>query len=68
MSLVETESNADNRPEDDEDSGQRTIWAVLSWIAVVLTLILNLVLVAIIVFRRTFTSLPNKGKEKLKGH
>ncbi len=62
MSGIETVGTEnDARHEDDENSGNRSAWEVLSWIAVVLTIVLNLVLVAVIAFRRTFNSVANKG-------
>ncbi len=57
------DDNNNPRDEEEDDSGKRTAWEVLSWIALVLTLILNLVLVGIIVFRRNFFNLVNKGKK-----
>ena len=47
---------------DDDDSTQRLVWEVLSWIAVALTIILNLALVAILLIRRNFFTFVNKGE------
>ncbi len=47
--------------EPEDDSGKRTAWEILSWIALALTLILNLVVIVILVVRRNAFSVVNKG-------
>ncbi len=62
MSGIRTEDDRyGDGGEDDDDSGQRTVWAILSWVAVALTIILNLVLIVIVVIRKNFSTLANKG-------
>ena len=49
-----------NEPEDEESA--RYAWKVASWIIVTLTLILNLVIIAVIVINRNANSVINKGR------
>ena len=49
----------------DEESA-RYAWKVVSWIIVALTLVLNLVIVAVIVINRNANSVINKGKVRSK--
>jgi hypothetical protein len=46
--------------EKEDDSGTRNVWAVLTWVILVLTLVLNLVLIGILVVKRNLYSLINK--------
>ncbi len=52
--------------DDDDEEGQRTVWQILSWIAVVLTIVLNLALVGILIFRKNVHTAVNKGKSALR--
>ena len=49
----------DEEPED--DSTTRTVWEVFSWILVVLTIVLNLIVIGILLVRRNAYTVVNKG-------
>ena len=52
----------DDNVNDDDDSTQRLVWEILSWIAVALTIILNLALVVILIVRKNIHTFVNKGE------
>ena len=57
-------SNPQNDYEDEEeedDSGTRKVWEIFSWILVVLTLVLNLIVIGILLVRRNAYTVINKG-------
>ena len=45
-----------------DETGPRNIWEIVTWIFIALTLILNLVLVAILILRRNLNSIVNKSE------
>jgi hypothetical protein len=55
--------NAYNREDDDEDDdgGTRTTWEILSWIVVVLTIVLNLVVIGVLLVRRNAYTVVNRA-------
>ena len=55
-----TEAADDDEPED--DSGKRKVWEILSWIVLVLTLVLNIVVIGVLAVRRNVISVINKGE------
>ena len=59
-------SNTEASEESEDDA--RYAWKVASWIIVVLTLILNLVIVGVIVINRNANSVVNKGKTRVLKH
>ena len=55
----------DDNVNDDDDSTQRLVWEILSWIAVALTIILNLALVVILIVRKNIHTFVNKGEGEI---
>ena len=49
-----------------DETGPRNIWEIVTWIFIALTLILNLVLVAILILRRNLNSIVNKSEQVWK--
>ena len=49
-----------------DETGARNIWEIVTWIFIALTLILNLVLVAILILRRNLNSIVNKSERVWK--
>ena len=49
--------------EKEDETGARNIWEILTWIFIALTIILNLVLIAILILRRNLTSIVNKSEQ-----
>jgi len=47
-------------PEEYDETGTRNTWAVLTWIMLALTILLNLVLIGILVVKRNLRSITNK--------
>ena len=41
----------------------KNIWEIVTWIFIAFTLILNLVLIAILIFRRNLNSIVNKSEQ-----
>ena len=52
-----------NCTEKGDEGGTRDTWAILTWVILVLTLVLNLVLICILVIKRNLYSLINKCKD-----
>jgi len=50
----------DSEPEPVDESGYRNTWEILTWIIIALTILLNLILIAILVFKRNLRSIVNK--------
>ena len=50
-----------NQDEEPDDSTTRTVWEVFSWILVVLTIVLNLIVIGILLVRRNAYTVVNKG-------
>ena len=48
--------------EEYDETGTRRTWAVLTWIMLALTIILNLILIGILVVKRNLTSITNKSE------
>lgn len=57
-------SDGNQQWEDDDydDAGQRQTWAILSWIILVLTIVLNIAIIIILVVKKNFYNVINKGK------
>ena len=55
----------DSEPEPVDESGYRNTWEILTWIIIALTILLNLILIAILVFKRNLRSIVNKRKLSL---
>ena len=51
--------------EEYDETGARNTWAVLTWIMLALTIVLNLVLIGILVVKRNLRSLTNKSELNL---
>jgi len=51
---------SDAPPEEYDETGTRNTWAVLTWIMLALTILLNLVLIGILVVKRNLRSITNK--------
>ena len=49
-------------PEEYDETGTRNTWAVLTWIMLALTILLNLVLIGILVVKRNLRSITNKSE------
>ena len=61
MSSNDYANDYETENEVEDDSTSRTVWEVFSWIAVVLTILLNLAIIVIIFVRKNFYSAINKG-------
>ena len=48
--------------EEYDETGTRNTWAVLTWIMLALTIVLNLVLIGILVVKRNLRSITNKSE------
>ena len=48
--------------EEYDETGTRKTWAVLTWIMLALTILLNLVLIGILVVKRNLRSITNKSE------
>ena len=46
--------------EEYDETGTRNTWAILTWIVVAVTIILNLALIGILVIKRNLNSIANK--------
>ena len=46
--------------EEYDETGTRHTWAILTWIVVAVTIILNLALIGILVIKRNLNSIANK--------
>ena len=55
---------SDAPPEEYDETGTRNTWAVLTWIMLALTILLNLVLIGILVVKRNLRSITNKSESK----
>ena len=53
---------SDAPPEEYDETGTRNTWAVLTWIMLALTILLNLVLIGILVVKRNLRSITNKSE------
>ena len=51
--------------EEFDETGTRNTWAVLTWIMLALTIVLNLVLIGILVVKRNLRSITNKSELNL---
>lgn len=51
---------SDTPPVEDAESGTRNIWAIFTWIILILTIVLNIVLIVILIVKRNLYSLINK--------
>ena len=51
----------------EDESGTRKTWEILTWLLVVLTLVLNIVVIGILIVRRNVYSVINKGISKIFG-
>ena len=49
-------------PGEYDETGTRNTWAVLTWIMLALTILLNLVLIGILVVKRNLRSITNKSE------
>ena len=45
-----------------DETGYRNTWEILTWIIIALTIVLNLILIGILVFRRNLRSIINKSE------
>ena len=48
--------------EEYDETGTRNTWAVLTWIMLALTILLNLVLIGILIVKRNLRSITNKSE------
>ena len=48
--------------EEYDETGTRNTWAVLTWIMLALTILLNLILIGILVVKRNLRSITNKSE------
>lgn len=61
MVEVQYDDSSDNIPKEEEtETGTRNIWAILTWIILGLTLLLNLILLLILILKRNLNSIANK--------
>lgn len=51
----------DGPMEPEDDTTPRLVWEITSWILVVLTLVLNLVVIVVLLVRRNAYTVTNKG-------
>ena len=51
--------------EEYDETGTRNTWAVLTWIMLALTIVLNLVLIGILIVKRNLRSITNKSELNL---
>ena len=49
-----------------DETGPRNTWEILTWIFIALTIILNLLLIAILIVRRNTNSIVNKSEKDRK--
>ena len=54
--------DAEQETEPVDESGTRNTWEIITWIIIALTIILNLVLIAVLVLRRNLHSIVNKSE------
>ena len=67
MRMTESEVGSGEPPQETVDeTGPRNTWEILTWIFIALTLILNLVLIAILILRRNLNSIVNKSEQAWK--
>ena len=65
--MADSEVGSGEPPQETVDeTGARNIWEIVTWIFIALTLILNLVLVAILILRRNLNSIVNKSEQVWK--
>ena len=50
----------------EDETGARNTWEILTWIFIALTIILNLLLIAILIVRRNTNSIVNKSEKDRK--